>query len=526
MYAIMEVHKLRKEVGMTKKKVLIGSPVYQKPEILERFLASLKQQNQDTVLIDYMFVDDNADKQSGTLLNAFSSGSSSVYIIRGDETGEYLCDDESHYWSDRLMHKVANYKNKIIDFALEKEYEYLFFADSDLVLHPNLIEHLKSLEKEIVSEIFWCSWHTGVPELPNVWLFDEYDFSPKNSAAVRDEKKEDIATEKFLNMLRNPGLYEVGGLGACTLISRSALEKGVNFKPIKNLTIHGEDRFFCIRAIVLGIDLFVDTCYPAYHIYREIDLSGVPDYIKNCKADNDFKRKYKTAGNKITLSMTVKDEAVRYLESMLKSLCKHIDEAVIIDDGSSDNTIGICEEILKDIPHHIIRNEKSMFHNEVSLRQKQWKETIKTNPDWILNLDSDEILDECFWDERQALLNDPRYDVYSFRLFDMWNNTHYRDDEHWNAHLSYRPFMIRYQPDFPYKYNDMPQHCGRFPMNIFSHPSASLEYRIKHLGWSTEEDRQSKKERHSILDPNAIYGDRKQYDSIMDKAPVLKEFAI
>lgn len=509
---------------MDKSKILIGSPVYQKPMILERFLDSLKTQNQNTITVDYMFVDDNVDMQSKAMLKAFSCINSSVYIIPGGEIGTYQCDDETHYWNDSLMLKVANYKNKIIDFALEQEYDYLFLADSDLVIHPNLIEHLKSLDKEIVSEIFWCSWHIGAPQLPNVWMFDEYDFTPKNTDQLLDKKEERIANEKFLNMLKIPGLYEVGGLGACTLINRDALLRGVNFKPIKNLTIHGEDRFFCIRAAVLGLKLFVDTNYPAYHIYRNEDLAGVPGYVENYKMENDFKRKYKTNKNKITLSMIVKNEEGRYLKRVLEGLCDHIDGAVIIDDGSTDNTVAICKEILKNIPLHIIQNQKSMFRDETTLRQKQWNETIKTNPDWILNLDADELLEEDFWKEKQAFLDDPRYDVYNFRLYDMWDDTHFREDEYWSSHCVYRPFLLRYQPGFPYQYNKIPQHCGRFPMNIVSHPKANVEYKIKHWGWATEKDRIAKEERYRILDPDAIYGVKEQYDSIMDKTPTLKEF--
>lgn len=511
---------------MKKIRILVGSPVYQKPIILERFLDSLKAQNQNTISIDFMFVDDNIDIQSKAMLKDFSSVNSMVHIILGNEAGAYNCDDETHYWNDHLMLKVANYKNKIIDFALEHEYDYLFLADSDLVLHPNLIEHLKSLAKEIVSEIFWCSWHTGAPQLPNVWMFDEYDFTPKSTNHPFDEKEERILNEKFLNMLKVPGLYEVGGLGACTLITRAALLRGVNFKPIKNLTIHGEDRFFCIRAAAIGIELFVDTHYPAYHIYRDEDLTGVPNYIENYKTENDFRRKYRTNKNTITLSMIVKNEEGRYLKQVLKSLCGHIDKAVIIDDGSTDNTVSICKEILKGIPLLLVQNTKSMFNDETTLRQKQWSETIKTNPDWILNIDADELIEESFWKDKQAFIDDPRYDIYNFRLYDMWNDTHFRDDEYWQAHCSYRPFLVRYQPDFPYQYNTIPQHCGRFPMNLFSHPKANLEYKIKHFGWATEKDRIAKEERYRRLDPDAIYGIQKQYDTIMDKDPTLKEFKI
>ena len=81
------------------------------------------------------------------------------------------------------------------------------------------------------------------------------------------------------------------------------------------------------------------------------------------KQDFAFVRQYKEQGNKITLSMIVKNEEGRYLNQVLNSLKGHIDEAVIIDDGSSDNTINICREILQDIPLHIIQNEQSMFAN-------------------------------------------------------------------------------------------------------------------------------------------------------------------
>lgn len=124
---------------MNKKRVLVGSPVYQKPEILEAFLKSLKNINRHTITIDYMFVNDNIDEKSSQLLAGFKREESTVIIIRGKERGVYLCNDESHHWDDSLMLKVANYKNTIIAYAIANNYDYLFFVDSDLVLHPNLI---------------------------------------------------------------------------------------------------------------------------------------------------------------------------------------------------------------------------------------------------------------------------------------------------------------------------------------------------------------------------------------------------
>jgi len=82
----------------------------------------------------------------------------------------------------------------------------------------------------------------------------------------------------MVEKLKTPGLYKVDGLGACTMISRRALEMGVSFKEIPNLRIPGEDRPFCIRAGALGIDLYMDSTYPAYHISKELYLDRVDEF--------------------------------------------------------------------------------------------------------------------------------------------------------------------------------------------------------------------------------------------------------
>ncbi|HHX97046.1 MAG TPA: glycosyltransferase family 2 protein, partial [Clostridia bacterium] len=140
---------------MKKKRVLIGSPVYQKPDILSLFLQSLKNLQRETVRLDYVFVDDNLDPAASKLLKDFSRSGSQVTIFDGKKRGGYHRDEETHYWNYALMLKVANYKNKIIEYALKQDYDYLFFVDSDLLLHPYLLEHLKACNKQIISEIFW-----------------------------------------------------------------------------------------------------------------------------------------------------------------------------------------------------------------------------------------------------------------------------------------------------------------------------------------------------------------------------------
>ena len=43
--------------------------------------------------------------------------------------------------------------------------------------------------------------------------------------------------------------------------AKKALKAGVNFNLLDNVSFWGEDRHFCVRAVALGFDLFVDTVY-------------------------------------------------------------------------------------------------------------------------------------------------------------------------------------------------------------------------------------------------------------------------
>ncbi|MNW54666.1 Glycosyl transferase family 2 [compost metagenome] len=321
----------------------------------------------------------------------------------------------------------------------------------------------------------------------------------------------------------------------------------------------------------------MDTHYPALHLYRDSDLAKVTDYIRlttgelaageadagtadkagvttepqqlpdsgsasgvwsaaeaakhlhkdplsqaekssNAKADASSAA---TKRPKLTLTMVVKNEGCRFLRTVLQEHRKYIDEAVIIDDGSTDDTADICREVLQGIPLHLVRNSVSRFSNESELRKQQWDEVVKTNPEWILSLDADEMFEARFAQDIELLLREDNCDLFCFRLYDFWDDNHYRDDIYWRSHQSYRPFLLRYREDFPYVWNDSPQHCGRLPENIFELPHQLSNLRLKHLGWSRPEYRLDKYLRYMQLDPGGVYGWKEQYQSILDQHPKL-----
>lgn len=264
--------------GNLERRVLIGSPIYQKDNILCEFLKSLKEIYKDNFIVDYYFIDDNIDDNSSILLKKFSVEGSKVYIEKSIYNDVYNKDSKIHHWDIKLIDKVAKFKDNIISFAKENQYDYLFLIDSDIVINKYTIEHLMRTNKDIISEIFWTKWTPDSIELPQVWLEDQYTHYVSNGKEQMTDEEKHLSIYDFISTLRKPGIYRIGGLGACTLISLAAIKRGVSFKKINNISFIGEDRDFCVRAEALGIKLFVDTNYPAFHIYRESDLENLDQY--------------------------------------------------------------------------------------------------------------------------------------------------------------------------------------------------------------------------------------------------------
>lgn len=316
-----------------RKRVLIGSPVRQSPDILQAFLTSLGELELRSLLVSYLFIDDNEDEASRQCLRQFQKTYNRTEIISEDKKyGSYVKDEVTHYWQEEVIWKVARMKDAILDYAREHRFDYVFFVDSDLILHPKSLDQLVSVNKDIVSNIFWTKWQPDTIEMPQVWMSDQYTLYRKDRKETLTDEEAAKRTWAFLAQLRIPGTYEVGGLGACTLISRAAVKAGVRFAEVRNVSFWGEDRHFCIRASAMGFKLYVDTHYPAYHIYRSSDLAGIEAYKRAGGSHRSPNRKIT-----VTLCIIVKNEE-NALQTCLHSVRDIPDEIVIVDTGSTDRT--------------------------------------------------------------------------------------------------------------------------------------------------------------------------------------------
>lgn len=228
---------------------------------------------------------------------------------------------------------------------------------------------------------------------------------------------------------------------------------------------------------------------------------------------------------KIISGLLAKNEEHRWLKEVCKILKEISDVFIVLDDASTDNTANICEKYA----NIVWRESKSLWEtNELILRKKLFNmcmEASDSEDNWILIIDADEII--CDYEKvRDAMLLKSkeflRVDVFTFLLFDMWSDTHYRDDKYWYAHKHYWPMAFRAKKK-DYTWNEQSLHCGRFPNNIGS-IGVNTPFKIKHMGWSISEDRQKKHERYMRIDPVGKHGILEQYLSILDKNPRLVKF--
>ena len=251
---------------MKKTKILITTSVRQTPEIFELYCKSLSMLKvPEECEVDKYFVFHNCN------LHAISDNINADYDVINDDTLYGFNDDlNTHGWTGNTLEKLVAIKHGIIGYANSKNsngtiYDYIFWVDSDLILHPDTLVKLYEAKKDIVSEIFWTRWtEKELGKTPNAWDFDHYNFAGIES----------------LNRLKVPGLYQVGGIGALTLVKTSVYSRSVNYSRIKNISFWGEDRSFSIRAAVAGYDLWIDTNYPAHHIYRDSDISRAKQWIE------------------------------------------------------------------------------------------------------------------------------------------------------------------------------------------------------------------------------------------------------
>lgn len=111
---------------------------------------------------------------------------------------------------------------------------------------------------------------------------------------------------------------------------------------------------------------------------------------------------------KISAYIVTLNEELR-LDKTLKAVSQIADEIIVVDSGSTDKT----EEIAKQ------NNAKFMFHKWKNISsQKNFAQNECSN-DWVISLDSDEVLSDKLIEEIKAIKENPQADAYKIKICDM-----------------------------------------------------------------------------------------------------------
>ncbi len=227
--------------------IVIASAVRETPAVLRHFLTSLLGLELDRHAVRFVFIDahdrtTSSGQEASDMLAGFCalSGAPAMLLpVRFGGLGP----------KDRLLRLAMSF----VDFHTDA----VLLLDSDLVLHPETVNHLAGLAGPVVASVFHTEWTKGAP-LPNVWSRGVYEH---DAGLLAD--------------LRKPGVYRVGGVCGCVFIRREAIERGARFEPVDNLPGDwSEDRHFGVRARVLGIDMMASTYLPPVHLYRPEDVAA------------------------------------------------------------------------------------------------------------------------------------------------------------------------------------------------------------------------------------------------------------
>lgn len=263
------------------KKILIGTSVRQSEEVFKYYLDSLdKLIKPDGYEIHRLFCLHNSEHLRPILENHPCYKKTLDFIVHNDDIS-YTKDEVTHNWNNGAVDAITNIKNFILDYARYNGYEYMFFVDSDLILQPETLVSLVEAKKDIIAEIFWTKWTPDEPESPNAWDYDGYTFGIETSdndeferiTSLPFDKQSEYAKQLKFEQWHTKGIYKVGMSGACILLNRKVLDcVNINYNKVKNISLWGEDRHFCIRAASHDFEIWIDTNYPATHLYRDSEL--------------------------------------------------------------------------------------------------------------------------------------------------------------------------------------------------------------------------------------------------------------
>ena len=210
---------------------------------------------------------------------------------------------------------------------------------------------------------------------------------------------------------------------------------------------------------------------------------------------------------KIVVMYRIKNEE-RWIGKSLEAVSDICEEIVILDNGSTDDTVKICKGFDKVVDIH---QQIGLSFDETRDKNTLLDMARKRKPDLILTLDGDEIIQKHARDilfEELTILY-PDSPVYEFQLLNIWDTPNqYRYDGVY-SNLWYKKLIriSRQSKDLHFQQTNFPgnSHCPAIPQNAVGWDSpVRSRMKIFHYGYYDEKLRQQKYNFYNNLDPNNV----------------------
>lgn len=175
----------------------------------------------------------------------------------------------------RVVHayNVADGRNKLAEIMVAENYDYIFFVDNDVILPPNALADLYSMQ-----------WYFSVGTYPRKEISSITDKDPFTTLYVHDERNKDVYCPVFMrrSALQAGKIIPVDccGLG-CALIMRELFFKiekpwfffaheGDSKTDERREYCIGEDMYFCRKVIRAGVQIWAHGSVLCGHLGKFI----------------------------------------------------------------------------------------------------------------------------------------------------------------------------------------------------------------------------------------------------------------